>query len=149
MPASLNKTWRNAKSTVQPYFFKRTFNRSHPDPHEYAIAREARNNCSTLWNAVHTAVESVEYTTTNLPVLKKSIDNFARNSSNKEERERGGEQVLKQTRDIYKKNFSRGFDIEGFRSEIPFLWSFLGLLGGTGLGAGGMFAYKVAKEHYS
>jgi hypothetical protein len=132
-----------ADTTALPHFYKRTYVEGlHPDPPEYKVAENAKQQTSSLQNICEKTIQPWENTIRSMPELKKTIEDFifatldAESTTNKIDKYELQTKILSTAEKGYALNISRGFDIKGFRTGMVFLWAFLGSLAGAGLGLG-------------
>lgn len=129
------KEWGKAKLSAKDVAF-RTHSRSDNGPEEYRTAHRARDDCKSLGEIVNIVLSTVNYTESNLPVLRESINEFMETARNDSNYKKIGKKVLSQTKEIYTKNFQKGFDVERFRGWVISLWVLAGLAVGAGAGFG-------------
>ncbi|VVB79008.1 Uncharacterised protein [uncultured archaeon] len=130
--------WNGSKSSAKNHHYK-TYSSYDSGPNEYRVAYTARDHITNLHRCIDEAIQSLDHTEKSLPELRAKINCFI------EETNKGsknyddlGDEVVEITRELYEKNFTKGFEMERFRGWMVALCSiFSGLVGsGAGLGAG-------------
>ncbi len=136
------KKWDVAKINAKSISYNTT-SRSDAGPLEYQVARDARNHGNNLLASLNEVIGSVQNTEEDLPKLNLEISKFVDSAKNSGDYHELGKNVLSLAKEMYKKNFKKGFDIEEFRTSMIVLCSFLGAVGGLlggAIAAGGICA---------
>jgi len=139
--------WRRDKNTAQDETFI-TPCMMHESPKEFDSAEKIRKDSNTLYKRLEEITGGVKFMTGNVSNLKRLVNEYiqasldgAKGSPRKLRRD-----LMKITKEIYKKNFKEGFDVDRFRWSIVLLYSFFGGLVGSGFGYG---LDKLGNRYYS
>lgn len=129
--------WRGEKNSAHDERYTTT---SHWDsgPREYQTVERALSHGRDLERSVSEVLEGVDYTRAMTPVLEAKIQEFI---AVQLDRKPGNakklcKEILSITKEIYAKNFKKGFDVKRFRAGIVALAALLGAFAGGLLGAG-------------
>ena len=141
------KKWDAAKINAKSVSYNTT-SRNDIGPLEYRVARDARNHGNGLLAGLNEVIGSVQYTEEILPKLRAKISEFVNTSKNSNNYNELGKNVLALAKEMYKKNFKKGFDSEESRTSMIVLWSFLGAISGALAGGGALAGLdKIAKRN--
>ena len=127
-----NARWMVAKKTAKSTAY-RTYSHGDPGPAEFQTAETALSHGVELYTKIDAMVGSVEFVRDNTPLLYEKIRRFIRIVYDREEgdAERLKGEILDLAKQMYRTNFTRGFDVEPFKPETIVLYGIAGLaLGG-------------------
>lgn len=133
----LTPLWNAAKKTAHD---ERYSTNSHSDagPQEFQISESAQQHSAAMDAAIHKITDGIEFAGRKIPLL----DKMAKECVNAALHHGPGDPeklcpaVLTLAKEIYKKNFEGGVDIEPFKWEQVLLWTLLGMALGAAAGAG-------------
>lgn len=127
--------WRVAKLKAQDHCYN-TGSSFDSGPREFQVAETALSNGIKLNDAINQIIEGVLFTKNKSTELSNLINEyidvvleFKKGNPNKL-----AKQIISTAREIYIKNYKKGFDINPFRVQMIVLWAFLGAIAGGLLG---------------
>jgi predicted transcriptional regulator len=132
-----NPKWDRAKTKAHSTKYK-TYSHSDSGPLEFQVAETALEHGRTLEKNIAQIKQGIDFVREKAPVLQKKIEDYIavvldkkQGNPNKLKKE-----LLSLAKDVYSKNFKKGFDVEQSKWYMVVIWSILGAAAGAGLGFG-------------
>jgi len=142
--------WANAKDNVEQRWhdgdYEKVHRRWHDGPEEYRLVQQIRQDTQKISPLLVEVFASIDYAHQNIPILEQRINQLIDIEffEGEGDRKKIYKEVLSLSRNIYRKNFKKGFDVDPF-DVLPILFCFLlGAAGGALFGKGiDMFFDKI------
>ena len=148
---SSNKEWKTAKTTAKDSSY---YTRLHWDagPKEFQIAENAIRQGEILESNISEIISSIQYTSASSQTLRQKVHEYISvvldNKQGNAEKLRS--EIMGISKNIYKRNFNRGFDVDRVRGYIIMLGMILGgaigNMAGIGVDALGNIRYRRKKR---
>jgi hypothetical protein len=125
----------------------RTYSRSDSGPAEFQVAERALDHANRTYAAATGITGGIRFTSQNVPRLEYTIRAYVDVALGRKagDADQLRKDVMSQSREIYRRNFSKGFDVQPFKWGEIVLFTFLGLLGGGALGFGADAAFNTKR----
>lgn len=147
---ALSPQWNRAATVSRTHQYP-TKSSLDSGPKEFRIAEAALKSGQELQASTQELVGGIRYTGTAIPALNEKIKEFIEVTLDGREGDPDQlrEDVLVLAKDIYKKNFKDGYDVETFKWAHVVLWTLLGAVAGGAAGVGadiGIDLYRRRKQ---
>ena len=128
------RTEKNRASSIE----RKTYSNFDEGPIEYQTVQNSIKHGKELKTRLENIINSIESVKQKVPILKEKIRDLVSVVYDNKEGDADDlkDEIISLSREIYKANFSRGFDIEPFSAGAILLWSLFGLMAGGGMGLG-------------
>lgn len=134
---ALMKNWEKNKDKAKSVSYE-TNSSSDAGPVGFQNVKNIRDLANRVLYGINTLVFSLNTTKGQLPILKRKIDEYIAvvldgKKGNPKFLRR---EIISMSKEMYKRNFPKGLDLETFRIGLLLLWFFLALTVGFGIGYG-------------
>ena len=130
-----DNVWKNTNGKNRYRY--RTNRRSNPGPKEYQVAETNLQNARQVKQNIDQMFQGINYVKTQIPLLEQKIKEIIDIEVERViqgDSKKLTDDIISIAREMYELNFSKGFDVKGFRAGMVVLFSFLGIIAGIGLG---------------
>ena len=132
-----NSKWKSAKESAQDEEYI-TYSHDDSGPAEFQVAETTLEHGTDLNSRIYEIVKGIEYVQRTAPHLDRLIREFVAVNKNFKDgdSDKLAEEIMDTAKSMYSMNFKNGFDVQGFRGYMPFLFGILGGVSGAGINIG-------------